>query len=121
MTKRNNLTNQISLRIKNSRQASLKVHFKAILKELQNWKQIKMQIQNQSHTLQDKTSLTQMVPWESTLPLLLSLNVMYSLHYTRSRLENHFELLVMWREQPESMSHVFSRPPYCINRKTWDE
>jgi hypothetical protein len=34
MAKRNNLANKISLRVKNSRQASLKAHFKAILKEL---------------------------------------------------------------------------------------
>jgi hypothetical protein len=27
-----------------------------------------------------------------------------------SRLENHLELLVMWHEQPESISHMFSRP-----------
>jgi hypothetical protein len=34
--KRDNLANKISQRIKNSRQAGLKKHFKAILKELQN-------------------------------------------------------------------------------------
>jgi G:T-mismatch repair DNA endonuclease (very short patch repair protein) len=32
--KRNNLANKISLRVKNSRQTSFKVYFKAILKEL---------------------------------------------------------------------------------------
>jgi hypothetical protein len=36
MAKRDNLANKISLRIKNSGQASLKAYFKAILKELQN-------------------------------------------------------------------------------------
>jgi hypothetical protein len=36
MAKRDNLANKISLRIKNSRQAGLKAHFKAILKELRN-------------------------------------------------------------------------------------
>ena len=55
MTKRDNLANKISLRIKNSRQASLKAHLKTILKELRNWKQIEMQIWNQSNILQDKT------------------------------------------------------------------
>jgi hypothetical protein len=34
--KRNNLANQIFLRIKNLRQACLKAYFKAILKELRN-------------------------------------------------------------------------------------
>jgi hypothetical protein len=36
MAKRDNLANKISLRIKNSRQADLKAHFKAIMKKLQN-------------------------------------------------------------------------------------
>jgi hypothetical protein len=62
-----------------------------------------------------------MILRESTLPLLLSPNVMYSLHCTGSRLKNYFELLVMWHEQLESMSHVFSRPLFYINRKIWDE
>ena len=55
MAKRDNLANKISLRIKDSRQANLKAHFKAILKELQNKKQIEMQIQNQSNILRNKT------------------------------------------------------------------
>jgi hypothetical protein len=46
---------------------------------------------------------------------------MYSLPIMGSRLENHIVLLVVWREQPESMSHVFSRPPYYINKRTWGE
>jgi hypothetical protein len=46
MAKRNNLANKIFLRVKNSRQAGLKAHFKAILKELRNRKQIEMQIRN---------------------------------------------------------------------------
>jgi hypothetical protein len=36
MAKRDNLANKISLGIQNLRQVSLKVHFKAILKELRN-------------------------------------------------------------------------------------
>jgi len=68
--------------------------------------------------LRTKLSLTRTVLGESTLPLLLSPKVMYSLPCMGSRLENHLELPVMWREQPESMSHVFSKPPSYINRKT---
>jgi hypothetical protein len=34
MAKKDNLANKISLKIKNSRQAGLKMHFKAILKKL---------------------------------------------------------------------------------------
>jgi hypothetical protein len=36
MAKRDNMANKIFLGIKNSRQAGLKAHFKAILKELRN-------------------------------------------------------------------------------------
>jgi hypothetical protein len=43
-TKRNNLANKISLRVKNSKQAGLKAHFKAILKELRNRKQVEIQV-----------------------------------------------------------------------------
>jgi len=53
--KRDNLANKISLRIKNSRQAGLKAHFKAIPKELRNREQVKMQIQNQRNILENKT------------------------------------------------------------------
>ena len=53
--KRNILTNKISVRIKNSRQAGLKAHFKAIPKELRNREQVKMQIQNQRNILENKT------------------------------------------------------------------
>jgi hypothetical protein len=55
MAKRDNLANKITLEIKKLRQASLKAHFEAILKELRNWKQIEMQIWNLSNVLQDKT------------------------------------------------------------------
>ena len=120
-TKRNNLAKQTSLRIKNSRQAGLKVHFKAILKECKTESRLKCKFETKATSFRTKLSLTRMVPRESTLPLLLSPNVMYSLHCMGSRLENHFEHTVMWREQPELMSHVFSRPPTCINRKTWSE
>jgi hypothetical protein len=78
---------------------------------------LKCKFKTKATSFKIKLSLTRMIPRESTLPLLLSPNVLYSLHCTRSRLENHFELLIMWRKQSESMSHVFSRPPSCINRK----
>ena len=54
MAERENLTNKISLGIKNTRQAGLKAHFETVLKELRNRKQIEMQIQNQSNILQNK-------------------------------------------------------------------
>ena len=47
-------------------------------------------------------------------PLPLSPKVMYSLELFGVRLENHLRLSVIWREQPKSMSHMFSKPPTCI-------
>jgi hypothetical protein len=45
----------LPLSIQNSRKALFKVHFIVILKELQNRKQIELQIRNQSNILEDKT------------------------------------------------------------------
>ena len=36
---------------------------------------------------------------------------MYSFERIGVRLENHLSFPVMWREQPESMIHLFSKPP----------
>jgi hypothetical protein len=71
--------------------------------------------------LRTKLSFSQTEPRDITLPLDLSSNVMYFLRITGSRPENHLLLPIMWREQPESKSHLFSRPPSYINRNTWGE
>jgi hypothetical protein len=42
---------------------------------------------------------------------LSSLNVIYSVCDRGLRLENHFLFPVMYREESESMSHMFSKPP----------
>jgi hypothetical protein len=42
---------------------------------------------------------------------LSSTKVTYSLCDRGVRLENYFLFLIMCLEQPESMSHLFSRPP----------
>jgi hypothetical protein len=47
----------------------------------------------------------------STLPFLSSPKVTYSLCDRGVRLENHFLFLIMCHEQPESMSHMSSKPP----------
>jgi hypothetical protein len=56
---------------------------------------LKCKFETKTTSFKIKLSLTRMVPQESTLPLILSSNVMYSLHCMESRLENHFELPVM--------------------------
>jgi hypothetical protein len=114
-----NWTNKIPLSIQNSRKALFKAHFIVILKELQNRKQIEMQIRNQSNILEEKALVHSNGTMRDNLTSRLIPNVMYSLPIMESRLENHLSLMVMWHEQPESMSHMFSRPSSCINRKTW--
>jgi hypothetical protein len=54
LTKRGDPTNKIPIGIQNTRKISLKVHFIVILKELQNRKQIEVQIRNQSNILEDR-------------------------------------------------------------------
>ena len=81
-TKRDNLANKISLRIKNSRQAGLNVHFKAVLKELQTKEQIEMQIRSQSNILQNKTLVDPNGPTRKhiTFAIVPDCDVLLTLH-----------------------------------------
>jgi hypothetical protein len=45
---------KVPLAIQNTRKTLIKVHFKKVLKELQNREQIKMQIGNQHNSLKNK-------------------------------------------------------------------
>jgi hypothetical protein len=58
-----------------------------------------------------KKSFTLMTPVPSTLPFLSSPKVTYSLCDWGVRLENYFLSPVMYREQPEFMSHLSYMPP----------
>jgi hypothetical protein len=80
-----------------------------------------MQIRNQSNIFQDKTLVDLNGPTKKplTFAIIPKCDVLLTLHGVEAR--EPFELLVLWRELLESMSHVFFRPPSCINRKTWDE
>jgi hypothetical protein len=86
-TKRNNLANKISLRVKNSRQAGLKAHFKAILKKLRNIKQIKMKIRDQSNILQDKALVNPNGPTRKhlTFAIVPKCDVLLTLHGVEAR------------------------------------
>src|SRR6266542_1242611 len=68
-------------------------------------------------SLNTKPSFTLIEPTDLTLLRPLSLKVMYSLCITGVRLENHLVFPIMCREQPESMSHMSSRPPSCIRNE----
>jgi hypothetical protein len=65
----------------------------------------------QERLIKVKQSFTLMTSVASTLPFLSSSKVTYSLCGRGVRLENHFLFLVICVEQPESMSHVSSKPP----------
>jgi hypothetical protein len=82
---------------------------------------LKCKLESNTTSLRTKFSFAKMVPHDTTLPLELSSKVMYSLSIIGSTLENNLVFSVMWRKQPESMSHVFSMPMYCINKRTWGE
>ena len=86
MAKRDNLANKISLRIKNSRQAGLKAHFKAVLKELRNREQIEMQIRNQSNILQNKTLVDPNGPTRKhlTFAIVPEYDVLLTLHEVKA-------------------------------------
>jgi hypothetical protein len=58
-----------------------------------------------------KWSFTLMMSVPGTLPFLSSSKVTYSLCDRGVRLESHFLFSVMYREQPESMSHVSFKHP----------
>src|SRR6185312_4143912 len=62
-------------------------------------------------SLRVKRSETRTAPIPRTLPFPLSPNSMYSFERIGVRLENHLSFPVIWREQPESMIHLFSKPP----------
>jgi hypothetical protein len=94
-TKWGDPTNKIPLGIQNMRKTPLKAHFIIVFKELRNTKQSEMQVQNKSNIHEHKALVTRMVPRETTLPLDLSPNFIYSLPIMGSRLESHLELLVM--------------------------
>jgi hypothetical protein len=67
-----------------------------------------MQIQNQNNILRNKTLVDPSGPARNhlTFDIVLKGDVLLAFHGV---------------EQPEPMSHVFSRPSSCINRRIWDE
>ena len=87
MTKRDNLTNKISLRIKNSRQTGLKIDFKSVPKELQNREQVKMQIRNQRNILEHKTliNLNGSMRDHLTFAIVPESNVLLATHGVEAR------------------------------------
>ena len=112
---RNDPANQVSSGVQNSRTTLLEANFKPILKKLRNRKQIKAKIRNQSNLSQVEAIRNSNSANTTYLALPLSPKMMYSLWRVGVRLEKHLSFPVIWREQPESMIHLFSKPPACTS------
>jgi hypothetical protein len=80
---------KIASRMRHTRSPHLESGLKTIIKNLGNRKQIETKRLDKSNTLQITLSLPFVVPIERIRPRTLSPKVMYSLHTTGVRLENH--------------------------------
>jgi hypothetical protein len=106
-----NATNKIARGIMNTRIRFVKKLIQISINKLRDREQIIPKLIHKSDIIQGEVViyLDDAVP--STLPLFLFPKVTYSLCDRGVRLENHFLFSVMCCEQPESMSHVFFKPP----------
>jgi hypothetical protein len=104
-------TNTLVGRIKNMQIRLAKKHTQISITNLRDRKRLYLNLSIRVTSFKVKQSFTLMTPVPSTLPFLLSPKVTYSLCNRGVRLENNFLFLVMCHEQPESMSHVSSKPP----------
>ena len=107
-----NPANQISSGIQNTRTTLLESNLKPLIEKLRNRKQIESKVRIQSNLSQGKAIRNPNNAKSTYLSSSLSPNTMYSFERIGVRLENHLSL---WREQPESMIHLFSKPPTCTS------
>src|SRR6185437_12085743 len=96
-------------------QPSLKQTSNSSSRSYETESRLKPRFETKATSLRVKRSETLTAPTPHTLPLPLSPNMMYSLWRVGVRLENHLSFLVIWREQPESMIYLFSKPPTCTS------
>jgi hypothetical protein len=99
-------TNTLVRRIKNMRIRLAKKHTQISITKLRY-----LNMSTRATSFKVKQSFTLMTSVPSTLPFLSSPKVTYSLCDRGVKLENYFLFPVMCHEQPESMSHVSSKPP----------
>jgi hypothetical protein len=104
-------TNTLSGRIRNMRIRLAKKHTQVSITQLRDRSRLYHNLSTRATSFKVKQSFTLMTPVPSTLPFLSSPKVTYSLCDRGVRLENYFLFSVMCHEQPESMSHVSSKPP----------
>jgi len=108
---RNNPANQISSGIQNTRTSLLEANLKPLTRSCETESKLNPRFETKATSLRVKRSEIRTAPSPRTFPLPLSPNTMYSFVRIGVRLENHLSFSVMWREQPESMIHLFSKPP----------
>jgi hypothetical protein len=89
----------------------LQKHTQISITKLRDKKKLYLNLSTRATSFKVKQSFTLMMPVPSTLPFLSSPKVTYSLCDRGARLQNHFLFPVMCHEQPESMSHMSSKPP----------
>jgi hypothetical protein len=104
-------TNTLVRRVKNMQIRLVKKHTQISINKLRDRKYVVSQPIHKSDIIQCETVIYLDDTDTSTLPFLSSLKVTYSLCDRGVRLENHFLFLIICCEQPESMSHVSSKPP----------
>jgi hypothetical protein len=104
-------TNTLARRIKNMRIRLTKKHTQISITKLRDRKQVISQPIRKSDIIQGETIIYLDDADTSTIPFLSSPKVTYFLRDRGVRLEKHFLFPVMCHEQPESMSHVSSKPP----------
>jgi hypothetical protein len=106
-----NTTNTLARRVKNMRIRFAKSTSKSVSTSWEIENRLFLNLSTRATSFKVKKSFTMMMPVPSTLPFLSSPKVTYFLCDRGVRLENHFLSPVMCPEQPNSMSHMFSKPP----------
>jgi hypothetical protein len=104
-------TKMLARRVKNIRIRLAKKHIQISINKLRDRKQIVSQFIYDSDIIQGEEDIYLNDAGTNLLTLLVIPKVTYSLCDRGVRLENHFLLPVMCCEQPESTSHLSSRPP----------
>jgi hypothetical protein len=107
-SKARNATNKLAKRVKNLRTRLAKKNIQISIDQLRDRKQIIPKPVYKSDIIKCEVVIYLDDAGTEHLTLLI---VTYSLCDGVVRLENHFLFPIMCLEQPESMSHLFSRPP----------
>jgi hypothetical protein len=109
-------TNTLARRVKNMRIRFVKKHIQISINKLRDREQIISQLIHKGNIIQGEVIIYLDDAGTEHLTFFIISKVIYSLCDRGVMLENHFLFLIMCLEQPESMSHMFSRPPFITYR-----